>query len=396
MLGEGNAAFAVPVFDIIKRGRHAGVAGIGKGGRCGQQAEHAAQHQHSRAVFGAVGQVGFVPRGSAGAQPPQGQQRQIHHRQPQQREIHRAWHIGQNRLHGIVQVIAAVLSAIALRLQGQGIHRAGKIQCAHQAACRSRGRLPLPALARGGAGFIGTGDPQDKQRVLILRIVAVILVDNAIQRNVIQRLMDAGKGKGTVLIVQSNRLPIRRGILQIGAQVNGLVAVGCKIGCVAHEYFQADGGNQQRSNRPKCAVPPPAAQAEQQHSAAGPQRRPIDGQQAEQIKPMRQPRLGKHTCCDDPHCQHNARPGQYIRMGCPAAAQPPRQCPNQHPQQDADTNCCCKHKKPPYQSVWGYYTMNCGFCRYWGCRRPLPAGRTAVHLPAPLCGTARGKARFPF
>lgn len=69
MLGEGDAAFAVPVFDIIKRGRHAGVAGIGKGGRCGQQAEHAAQHQHRRAVFGAVGQVGFVPRGSAGAQP---------------------------------------------------------------------------------------------------------------------------------------------------------------------------------------------------------------------------------------------------------------------------------------------------------------------------------------
>lgn len=147
-------------------------------------------------------------------------------------------------------------------MQGQGIHRAGKIQRAHQAACRSRGRLPLPALARGGAGFVGTGHPQDKQRVLILRIVAVILVDNAIQRNVIQRLMDAGKGKGTVRIVQSNRLPIRRGILQIGAQVNGLVAVGCKIGCVAHEYFQADGGNQQRSNRPKCAVPPPAAQAE--------------------------------------------------------------------------------------------------------------------------------------
>ena len=98
--------------------------------------------------------------------------------------------------------------------------------------------------------------------MLILWIVAVILVDNAIQRNVIQRLMDAGKGKGTVRIVQSNRLPIRRGILQIGAQVNGLVAVGCKIGCVAHEYFQADGGNQQRSNRPKCAVPLPAAQAE--------------------------------------------------------------------------------------------------------------------------------------
>lgn len=83
-------------------------------------------------------------------------------------------------------------------------------------------------------------------------------------------------------------------------------------------------------------------------------------------------------------------------MGCPAVAQPPRQCPNQHPQQDADTNCCCKHKKPPYQSVWGYYTMNCGFCRYWGCRCPLPAGRTAARLPAPLCGTARGKPGFLF
>ena len=233
--GEVDAARTRPVGGVIKARGDTRVEAVPEGRQKRRRAERQPHGQHCRAVFFLMGQVGVLPRGTGRAQ---GERRQCQcedDRKAQDGEIQRAAGVGVNRGQLGIERVAAVLAGIARRRQRQGGRPAGEVKAVGPAAGGRGGDLPVPALAGGRAGLVGSGDVEGQQNVLLLRRVAVGQRGQAVELQIVYCKIEARKFQRCLLIVQRQR---RGGVCvidQIRAQVNRRVAVGRQPVQVADE-----------------------------------------------------------------------------------------------------------------------------------------------------------------
>ena len=226
--GKVDAARPRPVRRIVKARCNTRVEAIPE--RCQKRcrAERKPRCQHSRTVFFLIPAIGIAPENAGRTQRKACQCQYKDRREPQEREIQRAAHIGIDRGQLCVQRVAAVLPLIAGDGQRQGIGPAGKIQTADQTAPRCGCSLPAPALAGCRACLIRSSHIQLEQDIFLLGGITVRQRDQPVQLQVIDLKAEIRKFQHGALPLQRQRCSGIRVVCQVRPQVYRRIAAGCQ------------------------------------------------------------------------------------------------------------------------------------------------------------------------
>ena len=226
--GKIDAARSRPVRRIVKARCNTCVEAVSE--RCQKRcrAERKPRCQHNRAVFFLMPTIGIAPENAGRAQRKACQCQHKDRREPQEREIQRAAHIGTDRGQLRVQRVAAVLPLIAGDGQRQGIGPAGKIQTADQTASRCRCSLPAPALAGCRAGLIRGSHIKLEQDIFLLGGITVRQRDQPVQLQVIDLKAEICKFQHGAVPLQRQRCSGVRVVCQVRPQVHRRIAAGCQ------------------------------------------------------------------------------------------------------------------------------------------------------------------------
>ena len=261
--------------------------------------------------------IGIAPENAGRAQRKACQCQRKDRREPQEREIQRAAHIGTDRSQLRVQRVAAVLPLIAGDGQRQGIGPAGKVQTADQTAGRCRCSLPAPALAGCRAGLIRGSHIKLEQDIFLLGGITVRQRDQPVQLQVIDLKAEIRKFQHGAVPLQRQRCSRVRVVCQVRPQVHRRIAAGCQPAQVADKYLRPKAGRQQQDDRSRSAQPlrQRAAQAEPADNTAGKPLHGQNGRQTESVKVSGQARAGPDADRPQPDKRRDARPGITIGAG---------------------------------------------------------------------------------